>query len=368
MKINLDIPAGVKIEAFYMFFLIHTMQIGAGLMGVSTHIYTFAKHDAWISIIIAGIWLHITVFVMITILRQYQNADLFGIQRDLFGKWINIILGTAFSIYVFAVLLSVLLNYVEVVQVFIFPTMPTWLISLFLISLGVYAVLGGIRIVAGSAFLFFFATIWLTGFLYKPISLMEMNHFSPIMDASYKEILYGAYKTSFSFIGLEILLFAYPYIKNKNKVHLSAQLGTLLTVTLTFLVVFVSIGYFSGDQLERLIWATLSFFKIIRFPFMERFDLIAVAFWMMVILPNIIIFTWLLSFCVKRLYNIRQRTSVYIVSGTLFLVSIFFQYRLNINTLTDWTGKVGFYIAFVYPFVLLPIVLIKKRIQKKARR
>lgn len=365
MNVNLDIPKGIQIQAFYVIFLIHTMQIGAGLMGISTHIFSPAKHDAWISILIAALWMHITVYVMVKILQQYNNADLLGIQKDVFGQAINLILGTFLCIYIFAVLLSVLLNYIEVVQVFIFPTIPTWLLSLLLLSLSLYAVLGGIRVVAGVCFLFFLSTIWLAGFLYKPITLMEMSHFKPIFDVKFTDILQGAYKTSFSFLGLEILLFLYPYINNKKRVHLSAHIGVLSTVILTFTVVFVTIGYFSKEQLEHLIWPTLSMFKIIRFPFLERFDLIAVAVWMMIIMPNLVVFTWLLSFCVKRLYRVPQKYSVYIVTALLFFTSVLFQNRLNINTLTDLSGKVGFYVVFIYPFILLPIVLVKKKIQKK---
>ncbi len=365
MKVNLDISRGIQIQAFYLFFLIHTMQIGAGLMGVSSHIFSSAKHDAWVSILIAGIWMHLTIFVMIKMLEQYQNADLLGIQRDLFGKWINLLLGTLFCIYIFIALSSIILNYIEVVQVYLFPTMPTWLISLFLLSLTIYAVLGGIRVVAGAAFLFFLITIGLTLILAKPITLMDTDHFFPIFDASFTDILQGAHKTAFTFLGLEVLLFAYPYIRNKNKAHISSQLGVLLTVIITFSVVFITIGYFSPDQLERLIWATLSLFKIIRFPFIERFDVIAVAVWMLVILPNIITFTWILVHNVKRLYGVRQKYSIYIVSILLFIFTSIFQYRINIHTLTDISGQVGFYITFVYPFILLPIVLIKKKMQGK---
>ncbi len=306
MRINLDISKGIQIQAFYLFFLIHTMQIGAGLMGVTTHIFQPAKHDAWISILIAGLWMHLIIFVMIKLLEQYQNADLFGIQRDVFGKWINLV-----------------------------------------------------------AFLFFLLTIGLVSVLYKPITYMDMNHFFPILDVSLSELLQGTYKTTYTFLGLEILLFAYPYVKNKNKAHLSAQLGVLLTVILTFSVVFVTIGYFSPDQLNRLIWPTLSLFKIIRLPFLERFDVIAVALWMLIILPNIIIFTWVLSHNFKRLYGASEKYAIYIVSILLFIFSSLFQYRININTLTDLSAKVGFYIVFVYPLVLLPIVLIKKKLQRK---
>ncbi|WP_345243301.1 GerAB/ArcD/ProY family transporter [Pontibacillus salipaludis] len=365
MKIQLQVPVGIQIQAFYVFFLIHTTQVGTGIMGISTHIYSAAKQDAWISILVAGVWMSISVFCMGKILQQYESADLPGIQVDIFGKFIGKFLGTILALYFFGLLISVLLNYIEVIQVFLFPTVPTWLVCLFLLSLVVYAVLGGVRVIVGVSFLFFVGTVWLLIVLYKPISLMEGHHFLPVMGNSYSDIASGAFKTTYSLIGFEVLLFIYPYVQNKRKAHLAAQLAVLATTLLTLAVVVITIGYFSGPQLERLIWPTLSMFKIIQFSFAERFDIIAVGLWMMVVLPNMITAMWLCTHTFKRVYGLRQKQVLYVAAVLLFFGTIVFQDRLQINNFTDKLATVGFYIAFVYPIVLWPIVLLKNYIRRK---
>ncbi|KGP90348.1 spore gernimation protein [Pontibacillus chungwhensis BH030062] len=365
MKIQLQVPVGLQIKAFYLFFLIHTVQVGSGIMGVSTHVYSQAKQDAWISIIVAGIWMSISVFCMSRILQQYESADLPGIQVDIFGRIIGKFLGTVAALYFFGFMITLLLNYIEVVQVFLFPTIPTWLVCFFLLSLVVYAVLGGIRVIVGVSFLFFVGTVWLLAVLYKPITLMEWNHFLPIMGTSYTDIIKGAYKSTYSLIGFEALLFVYPYVQNKQKAHLAAQQAVWGTTILTLAVVVITIGYFSGPQLERLIWPTLSMFKIIQFSFAERFDIIAVGLWMMVILPNMVTAMWLCTHTFKRIYGLRQKQVLYMLAALLFLGTILFQDRLQINYFTDMVATLGFYIAFVYPLVLLPIVLLKNYIRRK---
>ncbi|MCD5324838.1 MULTISPECIES: GerAB/ArcD/ProY family transporter [Pontibacillus] len=365
MKIQLQVPEGIQIQAFYLIFLIHTTQVGTGIMGISTHIYAEAKQDAWISVIIAGVWVSISVFCMSKILNQYQSADLPGIQVDIFGKWIGKILGTLLALYFFSLLISVLLNYIEVVQVFLFPTIPTWLMCLFLLSLVVYAVLGGVRVIVGVSFLFFIGTFWLVIVLYKPVSLMEWNHFFPIMTTPYSDILQGTFKATYSLVGFETLMFIYPYIQNKQQAHRSVQIGVWSTTLLTLAVVAVTVGYFSGPQLERLIWPTLSMFKIIQFSFLERFDIIAVGIWMIVILPNMITVMWLCTYTFKRIYGLKQKHVLYVSAVLLFFGTILFQDRLQINYFTDKLATVGFYIAFVYPLVLLPIVLGKNYIRRK---
>ncbi|QST00605.1 GerAB/ArcD/ProY family transporter [Pontibacillus sp. ALD_SL1] len=365
MKIQLQVPVGIQIQAFYLFFLIHTIQVGSGIMGVSTHIYGQAKQDAWISVIVAGVGMSISVFCMSKILQQYESADLPGIQVDVFGKIVGKILGTFVALYFFCFLITLLLNYIEVVQVFLFPTIPTWLVCLFLLSLVVYAVLGGVRVIVGVSFLFFVGTAWLIIVLYEPLTLMEWNHFLPTLGNSYTDILKGAYKTTYSLIGFEALLFIYPYVQNKQKAHLAAQQAVWGTTILTLFVVVITVGYFSGPQLERLIWPTLSMFKIIQFSFVERFDIIAVGLWMMIILPNMVTAMWLCTHTFKRVYGLRQKQVLYVAAGLLFFGTVLFQDRLQINYFTDILATTGFYFAFVYPVVLLPIVLIKNYIRRK---
>ncbi|MFC0523355.1 GerAB/ArcD/ProY family transporter [Pontibacillus salicampi] len=359
-----NIKPNAQITAFYLFFVIHTLQIGAGLMGVPQIIYKEAKNSAWISVLIAGVFLHVTIIVMLYILRQYENGDLFMIQKDIFGKYISLLLGSIYLAYIFTVTSSVILNYTEVVQVFIFPNMPTFQITFFLLFLALYAILGGFRVVVGVAYIFFLSTIWMVIALYEPIKLINLDLYFPILQASPQELMAGAYKTTFSVLGLEILFFVYPFITNKEKAPLAAHLAVLLTTILTFLVTFVSIGYFSGPQLEEQIWPTLAMFKIIQLSILERFDFLAVALWMFVVLPNIVLFTWLVSYGAKRLYHVKQKHALFVIVILLYIFVNLFEYRMSVNTLTDITAQVGFYTVFVYPFLLAILVTVKKWIAK----
>ncbi|MFQ3543425.1 GerAB/ArcD/ProY family transporter [Halobacillus rhizosphaerae] len=364
MKINLTISSDQAVQAFYVFFIVHTLQIGAGLMGVPRILFVEAESDAWISIIIASLCIHFVVWIMLLILKEYESADILGIQEDVFGKWIGRLISSAYLVYLFSILLAVLKNYIEVVQVFVLPEMSTWLMSLFLIFLVVYSLLGGFRVMVGVSFLFFFGTIWLVFSLYKPLSLMDWSHFTPIGIHSYMDILRGAFKMSYSVLGFEVLFFIYPYIRNKKDIHLPLHAGIFLTNLLIFLVTVVSIGYFSPGQLKESVWATLSLFKIIHFSFIERFDVLAVSLWMTVILPNLIIFFWMIIRIFRRSFNAPEKPTMYTLAVCLFIASMLIEYRINIDKLTDFAAKSGFYLVFIYPLILYPIVKIKKRLKK----
>ncbi len=48
-------------ECVSRFFLVHTAQIGLGIVGVQRVIFVEARQDAWIAVLISGLWIHLVV-------------------------------------------------------------------------------------------------------------------------------------------------------------------------------------------------------------------------------------------------------------------------------------------------------------------
>ncbi|WP_274380099.1 GerAB/ArcD/ProY family transporter [Lederbergia galactosidilytica] len=122
MEINVNVKPRLRFRAFYLFFIIYGIQTGVGIIGAPRYIFREAGRDAWLSVIIAFLMQIIVTYVMLLILRQYKNADIFGIQVDLFGRWIGKILGTVYIVYFAASLFSIIITYIEVIQIFLYPT------------------------------------------------------------------------------------------------------------------------------------------------------------------------------------------------------------------------------------------------------
>ncbi|GGJ76268.1 GerAB/ArcD/ProY family transporter [Virgibacillus salexigens] len=365
MDINVKVKPNLRIRAFYLFFIISSIQLGVGIMGVPRLIFMESHQDAWISIILAFFYMLIVVLAMLLILKQYDNADILGIQIDIFGKWVGKLLGTVYIIHFAITLLSVLVTYIEVVQVFIAPGISNFVMGLLLISLIVYSILGGLKIIVGVCFIFFLLSHWVLFLLIEPAYLMDLTHFQPAFQTSFTELLKGAKITSYTFIGFELLLLVYPFIQNKQKASMPVYIGIFWSSLIVLLVTVVSIGFFSPDQLERREWALLNMFKIQSLPFIERFDYIVVTEWMMVVLPNMILLMWGIIYGMKRLYKIKQRTSLYAVAFLLLIFCVFIDQHFLIQKVIDNIAKTSFWLVYVYPLLLLPIVLIKKRWKKR---
>lgn len=365
MDINVKLKPHLKIRAFYLFFIIFGAQIGVGVMGVPRYIYQSAHQDSWISILIMLIFMIVVAYVMILILKQYDNADIFGIQIDVFGKWIGNILGTIYILYFAASFVSIILTYTEVIQIFLYPSIPSYIVGLMLVVLVIYIVLGGLKTIVGVAFIFILLTQWLLILLYDPISRMDWGHFLPMFQASIPELLQGAKATTYTVSGIEMLFVIYPFIDNKERVKIPVFLGVCYTAFIILISTVVAIGYFSSQDLSEIEWSVLTLFKSVSFSFIERLDYVVIVEWMMVIIPNLAILMWAMTYGIKRLYKVRQKTTLYIVAIVALIIVSFVKYDIYINKLTNIISKVGFWLVFVYPLVLLPLVLLKKKWRKR---
>lgn len=364
MDINVEVKENLMIRAFYLFFLISSLQFGVGTLGVSTFIFENAKQDAWVSILIAYGVIILTVIVMFIILNQYENADIFGIQIDVFGQVIGKVLGMVYVGYFGLVLITVLTTYIQIVKLFLYPTMPQYVIGFFILLLVIYSIFGGIRAIAGVAFIFFISSQFLLFLLYDPILRMEWGHFLPMFQASPKELFQSAKTTIFTMGGFEILFLLYPFIRNKEKAKLATLLGVTYTAIITLVIFIITVGYFGLNYISELEWSLLTLFKSVSFTFIQRVDYFVIVEWLMIVIPNNILLLWGMTYGLKRLFNIKQKQSIFIVAGIVLVATGSINYDFMMGKLTNFVSTLGFWIAYIYPLILLPCVLIRKKIKK----
>jgi spore germination protein AB len=354
------VPENRKISPFIVFFLIHSIQVGVGVLGFQRIIAKSAGYDGWMSVIIAGLSTNLVVFIMYKVVQK-GGGDLIAANEFAFGKWIGKAVDTVYFVYFVLIAVTVCRTYIEVVQVWMYPKMSTWFFAALFFLLVVYIVNGGIRAVAGAAF---FGTV-LPAYLLLTFGFTfpysDFRNLLPVWDHSALDLLKSTRDMTLTFLGYETLLIFYPYIKDGEKSQKWAHRGLLLSTSLFTLLTLVSFAFFSEDQLQKTVWATLSMWKIVQLPFVERFEYIGIANWCLIILPNVCIALWCGSRLAKRTFQFNQRKTLIILAVICTIGTALISDRTKINMLNNITSQVGFYLNFAFtPFLLLMIVLMKK--------
>lgn len=349
------IPKQFQVSPFLVFFLIHSTQFGVGALGYQRVIAMSAGYDAWMGIILFGLFTHIVVYMIYKICEK-SGGDLASAHRMAFGKWIGKLFTMFFVIYFIFTTVTVLRTYIEVVQVWLFPDLHTWLFSGIFLLLVIYIITGGFRVITGIAFLGVMLPSYLFLTMIIPLEYADFRNLLPIFDHSIKDIILSGKDMTLSMLGFETLLIFYPFLNKPEKSKKWAHLGIFMTSFVYLCFALVTFSYFSEGKLEKNIWATLSIWKIIELPFVERVEYIGIANWCLIILPNVCIFLWCSSRLAKRMTKIRHRTALIVITVITFIIMLQFEDRKLINDLNSYMGVVGFYMGYVYIPLLFLIV------------
>lgn len=362
MKVQYQPKPQFLLSTFLVFFIIHANQVGIGIHGFQRLIFMEARQDAWISVLIAGFATHIVVFVIIKTLQIYGSTDIYGIHHEVYGKWLGKVLNSLYILYCLWIFSLILKNYIEVLETWIFPTVPVWLFSFSILLLVIYGVTGGFRMIVGVCFFSIALSLWMFGFIGYPLRFADFGHLLPVMESSLVSILKGAHKMTLTIVGFEILYIIYPYMEKKDKLQKYAHIGIAATTFLYLILMLLAISYFSPGQLLNTIWPTLSLFKIVKLPFIERTEYVAVTFWLLIILPNLMLYLWAAVRGAKRSFGVSQIKTMWVFTTLLFVMSLFINTRVKINRFNDFFASVAFYVTFCYPLVLYSFALLKKKI------
>ncbi|MCF6410653.1 GerAB/ArcD/ProY family transporter [Pseudalkalibacillus salsuginis] len=352
----------VKVSPTLVFFLIHSMQVGIGILGFERYIVKDAGYDAWVSILIGGVIMHILLWMIYHILED-SDGDLVSVHNDIFGKFLGGLFSIIFSFYYLLLTLTVIRTFVEVVQVWIFPRLNVWVFTFLFLLLAYYFAAGGFRIVTGMCLFSVILGLPILALKFYPIQYAHLENLFPVIDHTLIEILAATKTVTLSYLGIELLLIYYPFIKKPVSSKKWAHHGVFFTTLLYLVTALVSFIYYSEKGIQSVIWPTISLWKIVELPFVERFEYVGIALWVYVILPNICLALWAASRIPRRVFHFRQRWVLILYFIILYIASGLLKDREMIDTLNDWTGKIGFYVL-----LYIPILFIIQKAMKKARK
>ncbi|WP_082232966.1 GerAB/ArcD/ProY family transporter [Halobacillus massiliensis] len=360
MEGSISVKESSKVSPFFAFFIISSTQIGVGVLGFQKYIVQGMGYDAWMAVILAGLAIHLYIWLIYSIMNRTQ-MDIIYLNRALLGKWLGNFINAILIAYLLLLSLTVLRSYIEIVQVWMFKNLNTWVISFFILFLVAYVIKGGFRSVAGICFLGVAIPSFLLITIYFPLQYAHFGNLLPIGNFTIKELGISTRNMVLSYLGFEMIFFFYPFIKEGKKSQKWAQLGHLSSV-LTYLIIgIISFAYFSEPYLRKTEWTTLTLWKVVEFPFLARFEYIGVTTWFIVIVPILCLWLWAASRSVKHIFpKLQQKSVLFVVLALLFISVSFFQTREEISMLNTFSSRFGFYFFGGYVPFMYFMTLFKK--------
>jgi spore germination protein (amino acid permease) len=296
-----------QVSPYLVFFLIYNSQVGVGILSFQRAIAAKAGYDAWIGVLAAGCIVQVFIWVMYKLLGK-ANGDIIDVHTTIFGNILGKFISFFIMIYYWLASVSVLIGFIEIIQVWMFPTMPSWILSTLILLSVYYCVSGGFRVIVGMSFLsFIFPQILLIALFIFPLKYAHFSNLLPIMSHSFMDMADSIKSSMYSIAGTEALLMYYPFIRDPKASKKFAHLSVLFTTILYTISAIVSFTFFSENQLKTTIWPELSLTKTVTLPFLERFEYLYISMYLIIVSALIALFLWCSSRGLKIIFNRKQK-------------------------------------------------------------
>jgi spore germination protein (amino acid permease) len=268
-----------------------------------------------------------------------------------------------FAYYVYVAFVRIVL-YIKVwllpqtpdIAIVILLVIPTWLIAR-----------NGLRVQGRYAELVVFALCWMP-FVYMYV-LKEAHplHLLPLFKEGWTQHLSAVQESIFDYIGYEMAFIFYPFLKKKHLAAVGVLAANTLSMLVYLLVTFTCLMIFSPDEIKLFNEPSISALKIVVFPFLERFEVLFLALY--ILLASI---TWISTlycavFCTSWLAG-KKDHSRHLFAVLLLLVALYVFYAPTFNQNDKMISQVvwaGTGYAVVLPFILWIFVAAMDRYRKR---
>lgn len=343
--------ATIEITTMQYIFLIHGAQVGIGITKYPLQLAEVAGTDGWMGIILGWAISVMASLMIIQVMKKHPEENLINLLQRYFGKWMGKLFTIFITLYMVLVAYLVMQRMALHVKSWVLQQTPIYVL-LILFAIPSYIIIrGGVQIIGRYAELVFFMSLWLFFIFLIPLGDSHWIHLLPLFKEGLQPVLLSASSSVFSFLGFEIALFLYPYLQKKQKASIGIVVANSLTMLVYLYVTIVCYVFFSPDQITQLYEPTLSIVKVIQFKFIERFDMILITFYIIIISK-----VWIpyILFSVSSISQLLGKKDYTMLLNMLLLLFVFVTCFLNLSFSDSernmkYLENIGLILAFVFP-------------------
>ncbi|MEH7333591.1 endospore germination permease [Neobacillus drentensis] len=355
-----------EITLMQYIFLINGTQVGTGVLSLPRILAEKAGTDGWIAILIGWFCSVAASIFLVKAAAKYPEDTLYEILIRFFGKILGKALVLIYMFYFAFYAWTILVNACLYIKAWFLPKTPDYIILLLFSIPTFFVARNGLRVLGRYSELSFYMVMWIPLFLLIPLKDGNWLHFLPLLKEGWRPVLSAVPTTVFSFLGFEVAFFLYPFLQKKQHAVLGITIANTLTMLFYVFVTFVCFAYFSPDGIIEFNQPVLNLLKLIEFRFLERFDMVLLAVYLIVVSTAWMPCVYFAAFCSSQLLG-KQDHSNYVTILLLIIIGLVFWLDPTWIESEGWQKMVtkgGLLLAFAAP----PFLWVYSWIYEKFRR
>ncbi|TXK81465.1 GerAB/ArcD/ProY family transporter [Paenibacillus sp. N3.4] len=353
-----------EITLMQFIFMNFGVQISIGLLALPQVLAERAGTEGWIGIPIGWVFSTGASLIIIQLMKKFPDGTVVDLLTRYLGNWAGKSGAILYALY------YLFFGYLGIVRTILYT--KDWLlpqtsayITMLLLLIPTYTIArNGLRIIGRYVELIIFLSLWIVFVYLFPLKDAHWLHLFPIFKEGWKPIFSAAQVTIFSYLGFGVTLILYPFLQNKTKASMGVVISNTMTMLVFLFITIVCFVYFSPDEMKAYNEPVVNVLKTIEFKFIERVEMLFVAFYLFIFSFSWIPTMYLSVFCTSWLFGKQDHRSHLRLLWLIIAVATFF-YIPTFNQ-SDQMDKAlawaGICCEYVFPACLLIYVCIHDRL------
>ncbi|MEJ6951931.1 GerAB/ArcD/ProY family transporter [Natronospora cellulosivora (SeqCode)] len=352
--------------------IIANTLIGAGSLIIPRTATNIAGTGGWISLLIAGFAVIISLFIMIRLGLRFPEETFMEYSCRITNKWIGKTLGIIYCIYWLLAAALIIRVFSSMIKTTVLFNTPLEIIIISMLIVVVYFIRHDIQVIGRINelyFIFIIIPIILGVFLaVREINVIRLMPFTGGQGIG--PIFAGSIDTFFSLLGFEVIILLLPSLVTQKLAYNYGTKGIVSPLAVYMVFVIIAVGLFGVEELQNLTWPTLEVIKATPFPglLLERLEAVFIAFWVVAIFTSAgnILYSSILGF--TQIFELHEhRTLSFPFLPLVFFIAIYPENIYKVFDFTDLISRLGGFLILVVPITLYLIAIIRD-IKGDARR
>jgi spore germination protein KB len=356
--------SGYQISLLFFMFIVATL-----ILSVPGIMVSFAKQNAWLSILPASLTGIVNIWVMTALSKRYPGQSIVQYTSAICGKWFGKLVGFYFTYYLFFFISSTVSEHAGFLNTVLLMRTPPFVLMVSLLLLCSLAVLAGVEAIArGNEVIVLIIVVLLLPVFIFSLRDMDTARLTPVLAEGFLPVIRGAvvpsaWMSQFFFLGW--------FLQSSNEQPQHARKPLFLSlggvVLLIMAIDLVTIMIF-GPITARL---NFSFLKVIQYisiigP-LERLEAIAISIWILGIYTKVSMLLYMFCLSASGLFGVSNYKKSVVPVTVLTAVGSVWIFK-NASEFQAW-------ITFTFPILalftqsMLPLsLLLIDTIKRKAAR
>ncbi|CAH0162288.1 Spore germination protein A2 [Peribacillus sp. Bi96] len=347
--------------------IISCSMLGVGMLTLPRTITEkINSSDGWIVLIFNGVLISLFICLLIVMLKKHQVTNYYAYMEEAFGKWLYKMVGLIVVVYFTGVASFEVLAMGEMVRFYLLEETPVEIVILTMILATVHLLTGKIKAIAKVCVFFLPLTIVIVLLIYLlSIKVIDIKNLQPVLGKGFLPVMKGMGSGTLSFFGIELFIFMFGTVKNKNKVKSGVLIGFFIPVILYVITYVLVVATLTVPEVKSVTWPTISFVQSyeVKGIFIERLELFLLITWILQFFCTHAIYYYFAAEGLTEIFNNSYTTNLIVLVPLVFFLAKIPKNTIEIFTFSDILG-------YIFPFILigLPIITFIIVQLKRSRR